>query len=260
MRCPRCHNLIPSDDATCSRCGAISPVGVEGAASGVALAPGVILDGRYEVEALIGCGGMAEVYAGLDRRLKRRVALKVLGADLLQHRTARTRMETEATGLARVVHANVIQIYNAFDHGERLVLDLELVTGGTLATRIPPGGMPVADALRVMSCILSGLAAIHREGLVHRDIKPANILVTLDGLPKIADLGVARDAAGRHMTKTGAPARGGLSRAPRPYFASARSVPRETSTPTGNSILLKTSSGTTRHTTRATRCPTPCRR
>ncbi len=197
--------MNPPDAATCARCGTGLHMDTlrDLPEPEPGLVAGAILLDRYVIERPLGRGGMAEVYAAMDRQLSRRVALKLLGADLLRHRTARKRMETEAAALGRVRHPNVIEINNVFDHDGRLVLDLELVEGGTLAARIPPGGMAVADAVHLMSSILAGLGALHRADLVHRDMKPANILLTRDGVPKIADLGVARDDAGHRPTRTG---------------------------------------------------------
>ncbi len=201
--CPQCAHMNHPDVATCARCGTVLQPDSSRDFTGPGLAAGTILHGRYTIERPLGRGGMAEVYVAMDRRLARRVALKLLGTDLLRHRTARRRMETEAAALGRVRHPNVIEINNVFDHDGRLVLDLELVEGGTLAARIPQGGLPVADAVRLMSSILAGLGALHRAGLVHRDVKPANILLTGNGIPKIADLGVARDEMGYRPTRTG---------------------------------------------------------
>jgi serine/threonine-protein kinase len=90
-----------------------------------------------------------------------------------------------------------------FEHESALILELEFVEGGTLADRLRSSPLPLSEARRVMAGILGGLAAIHDAGVVHRDIKPANILLTRDGTPKIADLGVARDMTALPMTGTG---------------------------------------------------------
>jgi tRNA A-37 threonylcarbamoyl transferase component Bud32 len=202
LQCPRCAHINPAGRRRCDRCGA-NWGDLETDAPRIGLGVGAVLDNRYRVEGLIGRGGMAEVYAAADLRLGRRVALKVLSSELINHPTARQRMENEAVKLAQVRHPNVIEIHSVFDYGGLLVLDLELATGGTLASRIPSTGVPFETARRAVDHILSGLGAIHQPGLVHRDLKPANVLVTADEVFKIADLGVARDP-GRQATRTGA--------------------------------------------------------
>jgi serine/threonine protein kinase len=144
---------------------------------------GEILDGQYQIDRLLGDGAMGEVYAAFNIPLKRHVALKVLTDKLLRVPVAGERMAREAEALARLQHPNVITIFRYFSHGDLPILELELVTGGTLADRISRGPLRVEEALSIMRCVLSALAAIHRVGLVHRDIKPSNILLTKEGIP-----------------------------------------------------------------------------
>lgn len=174
------------------------------AAVAVALTEDQVLDGRYRVVRLIGAGGMGSVYEAIDQRLKRGVALKVLNPELLHHATARSRMVAEAVALAAIRHANVVEIHNIFDYGDSLVLELELVRGDTLARMMERSGkLSAAESVRLLSGVLRGLEAIHAANLVHRDLKPSNILLNEQGEPKIADLGVAHDLAGRGRTRTG---------------------------------------------------------
>jgi serine/threonine-protein kinase len=202
MQCPRCAHLIPGDRRRCDRCGADWGADVDSDAPRVGLSAGAVLEQRYRVDGLIGCGAMAEVYAATDLRLARRVALKVMSTELVHHPTARRRMEAEAAKLGQVRHPNLIEIHNVFEHRGLLVLDLELATSGTLAARIGRHGMPAPAALHAVEHVLLGLAAIHQFGLVHRDLKPANVLVTAGEVFKIADLGVARDP-GMQLTRIG---------------------------------------------------------
>ncbi|MFZ4579838.1 MAG: serine/threonine-protein kinase, partial [Myxococcota bacterium] len=170
-----------------------------------AIPPGQLLGGgRYRVVQTLGGGGMGLVVRALDLRLKRDVAVKLLHSDLVAHPTARRRMTQEAEALARVEHPNVVRVLDVFDEGPQLALVLELVTGGDLSQRVGPGGIPAVDVVPLMVGVLSGLQAIHDAGLVHRDIKPGNILLSNTGVPKITDLGVARDSRARERTQLGA--------------------------------------------------------
>ncbi|MFZ4580515.1 MAG: serine/threonine-protein kinase, partial [Myxococcota bacterium] len=153
----------------------------------------VVLHGRYQVLDTLGAGGMGTVYRANDLQGWQHVALKVLDAELVAHPSARRRMEQEASAMCRVNHPNVVRLLDTFDHGGQLVLVLELVGGGTLGHHIGQAGLPEEQVVPWMCGILAGLQAIHEAGLVHRDIKPDNVLLTETGVPKLADLGVARE-------------------------------------------------------------------
>jgi serine/threonine-protein kinase len=158
---------------------------------------------RYYMDALLGRGGMGAVYRARDMRLGRHVALKVLAPELVAHPTARARMTQEGQALARIEHPNVVRVFDVFDEGPLLVIVLELVTGGSLEDQIRQGGIGEPRALQLALGMLAGLEAVHRAGLVHRDVKPGNILLTADGVPKVADLGVARDTTAQSKTRLG---------------------------------------------------------
>ncbi len=224
-QCPVCYRLLEPGALECPRCAPargqfVGPV--QGSAgdsrrterfaepegdSADGWEVGALIGHRYQVLGLLGVGGMGTVYRATDRAELRQVALKVLDAELLVHRTASARMKQEADALARVHHANVVHLYQAFESGGRLVLVLELVAGGTLGQRIAGNGLPADEVLYLLQGVLAGLQAIHEAGLIHRDIKPDNVLLTAAGVPKLADLGVARDLlgpTGRHRTQLGA--------------------------------------------------------
>jgi serine/threonine-protein kinase len=153
-----------------------------------------LLGGRYELERMLGHGGMSEVWLAHDRELGRRVALKLLAPD-----ADRARFEREARAVASLAHPNVMQLYDYGEEGGRPYMVLEYVPGGTLEERLAArSGTPLPDAETrlVASGMAAGLAHAHARGVVHRDLKPANVLFDDDGRPKLADFGIARLAAG----------------------------------------------------------------
>jgi eukaryotic-like serine/threonine-protein kinase len=158
------------------------------------LAPGVRL-GPYEIVALIGAGGMGEVYRARDCKLTRDVALKIL-PELFAHDPERlARFTREANLLATLNHPNIAAIYGfeSSDHVPALVL--EMVEGPTLADRIDRGAMPTDEALPIARQIAQALEAAHAQGIVHRDLKPANVKVRDDGAVKVLDFGLAKAIA-----------------------------------------------------------------
>jgi beta-lactam-binding protein with PASTA domain len=161
---------------------------------------GALLDGRYRVEAMLARGGMSTVYRGLDTRLDRPVAIKVMDRGFAADPLFLERFEREARAAARLHHPGVVGV---FDQGvdrsgdtDHVFLVMELVEGGTLRDLLRQrGALAVPLALSLAEPVLSALAAAHREGLVHRDVKPENVLIGQDGAVKVADFGLVRAAA-----------------------------------------------------------------
>ena len=149
--------------------------------------PGIRLGG-YEIVALIGAGGMGEVYRARDIRLKRDVAIKVLPDAFANDAERLARFRREAELLATLNHPNIAQIYGL----EQSALVLELVEGPTLADRITQGPIPVEEALALARQIAEALEAAHDRGIIHRDLKPANIKLTPEGTVKVLDFGLAK--------------------------------------------------------------------
>ena len=156
--------------------------------------------GRYELQALIGAGGMGEVYHSHDRALGRDVAVKILPPAFINDSDRLARLEREARMLAALNHPNICGIYGLEEaDGIRLLL-LELVTGETLADKLastaqPGAGLPIVEALTIARQLTDALEAAHEKGIIHRDLKPANIKITPDGVVKILDFGLAKSIA-----------------------------------------------------------------
>ena len=148
--------------------------------------------GAYEVLALIGAGGMGEVYRARDTKLNRDVALKVLPELFALDPDRLARFKREAQLLASLNHPNIAAIYGLEDTDGIRALVLELVEGPTLADRIAEGPIPLEDALPVARQIAEALEAAHEQGIIHRDLKPANIKVRPDGTVKVLDFGLAK--------------------------------------------------------------------
>ncbi|WP_105969050.1 serine/threonine-protein kinase [Streptomyces geranii] len=172
-----------------------------------------IVDGRFELEARLGGGGMGTVWRARDVVLHRLVAVKEVrppDRDLAEYdpegaRMLRERVLREARALARIDHPNVVTIHHIVDGGEGTYpwIVMELVSGGSLADRLAQGPMRPDEAARTGRGVLAALIAAHDAGIQHRDIKPANVLLRPDGRPVLTDFGIAaiREATG--LTATG---------------------------------------------------------
>ena len=167
-----------------------SLAGVFAAGRAPRLEPGTTIGGHFEIEEVLGQGGMGTVYRARDTRLGRAVALKLdlRGGDL-------TRAQREAEALARLAHPNVVTIYEVGPHDGGTFVAMELCEGGTARTWLAERRGDDREVLRVYLEAGRGLAAAHAAGLVHRDVKPDNILVGGDGRARIGDFGLAHDAA-----------------------------------------------------------------
>lgn len=164
---------------------------------------GAVLDGRYRVDTLIATGGMSGVYRGLDLRLDRPVALKVMDARYAGDNQFLTRFQREARAVARLKNPGLVAVYDQGTDGQHPFLVMELVEGGTLRELlIERGPMPPHAVAAVLGPVLGGLAVAHQEGLVHRDVKPENVLISDDGEVKIADFGLVRAIAEAKITST----------------------------------------------------------
>ena len=157
----------------------------------VALQPGSTL-GPYEVLALIGAGGMGEVYRARDLRLNRDVAIKVLPPDRVGDESRRRRFVQEAQAVSALNHPHIITIYEIESANGIDFIVMEYVRGKSLDTLIPHHGMRLNEFLRIAIPIADALAAAHVHGIIHRDLKPANVMVGTDGGVKVLDFGLAK--------------------------------------------------------------------
>ncbi|MGW4380893.1 Stk1 family PASTA domain-containing Ser/Thr kinase [Kitasatospora sp. NPDC004531] len=154
---------------------------------------GALLDGRYRVEQRIAIGGMSTVYRGTDTRLDRTVALKVMHPSLAGDADFTARFIREAKAAARLAHPNVVNVLDQGADPRAVFMALEYVPGRTLRDLLRDrGALSVRAALDVLEPVLAALGAAHRAGLVHRDVKPENVLITDNGLVKVADFGLVR--------------------------------------------------------------------
>lgn len=164
---------------------------------------GMLLDGRYLVETKIATGGMSTVYRGMDTRLDRPVALKVMDSRYSGDKQFLTRFQLEARAVARLKNPGLVDIYDQGTDGRHPFLVMELVEGGTLRELLRERGpMPPHAVAAVLRPVLGGLAAAHRNGLVHRDVKPENVLISDEGEVKLVDFGLVRAVAEAGITST----------------------------------------------------------
>ena len=159
---------------------------------------GEVIDGRYQLTRLIASGGMATIYAALDLRLDRHVAVKIMHPHLAQDEAFVGRFIREAKAAAALTHPNIVAVQDqGWNQGgaPAVFIVMELVEGNTLREYLhEQGSLSIDQTINIIAPVLSALSAAHKLGIVHRDIKPENILISKDGRVKIADFGLARGA------------------------------------------------------------------
>ena len=161
--------------------------------------------GSHEITALLGKGGMGEVYRARDTKLKRDVAIKILPDEFSRDPDRVSRFQREAEVLASLNHPNIAAIYDLQEAKGSRFLVLELVEGETLAERVKRGPLPIDEALSIAKSICEALEAAHEKGVVHRDLKPANVKITPDGKVKVLDFGwhvTSRSTLSLQLTST----------------------------------------------------------
>ncbi|MER7672949.1 protein kinase [Kitasatospora sp. NPDC096128] len=164
---------------------------------------GRALNGRYELVEILGVGGMATVWRGVDRVLGRQVAVKILNGGLADDPRFAERFSREAQHAAMLVHPRIVMVFDSgVDEGTPFIV-MELVHGRSLAAVLAhQPNLPVERAVGIAAAVCEALSVAHAAGLVHRDIKPGNIMITDDGGVKVVDFGIARAGSSSNLTQT----------------------------------------------------------
>jgi serine/threonine protein kinase/Tol biopolymer transport system component len=173
--------------------------------------------GPYEIQSLLGAGGMGEVYRALDTRLDRTVAVKVLASHLSSSPELKQRMDREGRAISSLNHPHICQLYDIGSQSGTDYLVMEFLQGETLAERLRKGVMPLNEILKVGIAVAEALAVAHRNGIVHRDLKPGNIMLTQGGA-KLMDFGLAKPLGMSSASGSGA---AGSGTAPPSFTAAA---------------------------------------
>ncbi|HIQ01795.1 MAG TPA: serine/threonine protein kinase, partial [Anaerolineales bacterium] len=162
---------------------------------------GTLLNNRYRLVELVGSGGMAMVYKGVDTLLHRPVAIKVLREAYASDPAFLARFQREARAAAQLDHPNVVTVYDVGQDGEQHYIVMEYVDGEDLKTLVRrEGQLGVDRAVDIAAQIAAGVGHAHKAGIIHCDIKPQNVLVTQEGVVKVTDFGIARALSESGMT------------------------------------------------------------
>ncbi len=161
--------------------------------------------GHYKLLERIGVGGMGEVFVAQDQKLNRKVALKILPAEMAANPERRSRFEREAKAIAALNHPNIVTIHSVEEIDGTPFITMELVDGKTLTELIPGDGLTIRKIFEIAMPLLDAVSTAHEQGIVHRDLKPDNVMVTTKGHVKVLDFGLAK------LLETGAVAAGGAA-------------------------------------------------
>jgi serine/threonine-protein kinase len=160
--------------------------------------------GPYELEGLLGEGGIGQVYAARDTVLGRKVAIKMLRPELSRDSNFVERFHVEAQSLGNLNHSNITTVYALHAEGDEAYMVMELVHGETLEALLAQAHrLTLRDSLAILAQAVVGMRYAHRRGVIHRDLKPANLMLTDDGVVKIMDFGIARVRGSQHLTRVG---------------------------------------------------------
>lgn len=235
MDCPQCHTANPALAERCQRCdtpfdphtyvppdaaveidsdigatvdnwsAAITARDVPGDSSaGPQIAPGTILESRYEIQERLGGGGMGTVYKAYDREVDRFVAVKVIRPDLAGSPEILSRFKQELILARKVTHKNVIRIFDLGRASGIRFITMEYIEGQDLRSLVKQRGtLPFEESVEIVQQVCLALEAAHNEGVVHRDLKPQNIMVDAQARVLVMDFGIARSVGGEGMTATG---------------------------------------------------------
>jgi tRNA A-37 threonylcarbamoyl transferase component Bud32/tetratricopeptide (TPR) repeat protein len=174
-----------------------------------ALAPGTIIDGRYEIQSFIARGGMSEVYRARHLQLDKDVAIKILPPVLVSETNAAARFQRESKSLAALKHPNIIAAYGYGVFNQRPYLAIELLNGESLAQRLEAHGrLDKQSFIKIATQICDALSFAHSHGVIHRDIKPSNVMIVGDNEVRLVDFGIAKsmqanNADVQKLTQTG---------------------------------------------------------
>jgi serine/threonine protein kinase/tetratricopeptide (TPR) repeat protein len=212
MKCPKCQFENPSDTHFCGNCAAPLKSSDEVAFSQTetlqtprrGLTFGSIFAQKYKIIEELGRGGMGVVYKAEDTKLKRTVALKFLPHELTQDLEARERFVHEAQAASQLDHPNICTIHEIDETEDgQIWIAMAFYKGESLRERIKREPLNLEEAIDIAFQMAQGLARAYDQGIVHRDIKPANIMITVEGLIKIVDFGLAKLARTTRITKAG---------------------------------------------------------
>ena len=215
--CTSCKTPLPSDAQFCPRCGAATPtqISIGGTSTVVESGPEVSAERQrdiqdalgpdYVVGRRIGSGGFAEVWAATDKKLQRKVAVKVLHPELVASRALIERFQREAQAVAKLRHPGVIPIYAVGEHDDLVFYVMPLVEGESLRERLSrEGALPADEVRRILRETAAALAVAHEAGIIHRDIKPENLM--LEGKARrvlVMDFGIAKSTVSTQTGLTG---------------------------------------------------------
>ncbi|MCJ7679167.1 MAG: serine/threonine protein kinase, partial [Candidatus Aminicenantes bacterium] len=212
MNCPRCEYDNPADTNYCGKCG--MPLTLDGETAAYDpesiktlfrdIKTGTTFSDRYEVIDELGKGGMGAVYKVYDKKIKEKIALKLIRPEIALNEKTAERFRNEIKLARRITHRNVCRMYDLGEDGPSLYITMEYISGQDLRNmlRMTPH-FSVGTAVNIAKQVCQGLVESHRLGVVHRDLKPQNIMIDTEGSVKIMDFGIARSLRTSSVTATG---------------------------------------------------------